>query len=79
MQSIHGYDNSFVQSENRVEICRNGNTTVTYWYKVKMWRGEASSGHQVYNYCSVQHFSLYMKIFPSKGKSKELINMKKNE
>lgn len=77
MQSIHGYDNSFAQSENTVEICQNANTTD----KAKMQRGESSSGHKGYNYCSIliiTFLSLHCD-FPSKGGSKELINMKKNE
>lgn len=81
MQSIHGYDNSFTQSENRVEICQNANTTVTYWDRAKMQRAESSSGHKGYNYCNVlitTFLSLHCD-FPSKGGSKELINRKKNE
>lgn len=46
-----------------------------------MWKGESSSGHKGYNYCSVlitTFLSLHCD-FPSKVRSKELINRKKNE
>jgi len=46
-----------------------------------MRRGESSSGHKGYNYCSVlvtTFLSLHCG-FPSKGRSKDFINMKKTE